>query len=182
MKKIIFKNWPFHWGVRFSGQFPRNKMFTNSLDHQKNRVGTSFFLYLTLSYALLARPWGAQFRPREVQARPWKTWARPREAKKGPREAQRGPSQAQGGPIQALGRPSQAKGDSNPSLEGQISAWMLKSQPRGSNYRLDTWIPDMWLKFQPKHRSSAPLGPLPLLLPPLPPQSTTEGQREPLSI
>ena len=29
------------------------KSFTNSLDHQKNRVGMSFFLYYTLSYALL---------------------------------------------------------------------------------------------------------------------------------
>ena len=44
----------------------------------------------------------------------------------------------------------------------------LKSQPHGSNHSLEAQIPLLMLKFNPraskltKHRSSAPLGPLPL--------------------
>ena len=65
---------------------------------------------------------------------------------------------------------SQPQG-SNPGLKAQITTSRFKSQPQGSNSSLQAQIPALRLKSQPwssklaKHRSSAPLGLLPLLPP-----------------
>ena len=68
-------------------------------------------------------------------------------------------SQPQGPNLSLQAQPQPQ--DSNPSLKAQISATRLKSPPLSSNPSFKDPIPYSRLKWK-QHRSSAPLGPLPL--------------------